>query len=142
MTKTDGSTLVWNLDKGGLYDGQPVFLPDPHPNGAKNYTSYPLTITLPTAKATIPLCAKTHFSHGVYDPSFITLFAADPGAPSVPLTPEQKKKKRDYIIGASIGSILGLGVVLATVLVCWGQPTLSRLADPQRLPLPANVSKK
>lgn len=134
LTRTDGATLTWTLEKSGLYDGKPVVIADRNVNGVKDRTGTPTTFALPPATATVPLCSVDHFKTGIYDPSFITLFAPDPTRPNSPLTPEQQKKKRDYTIGASVGSVLGIGVVLAVALVAWGKPTLNRLADPQRMP--------
>lgn len=127
--------MTWNLDKGGLYDGVPVFIADKDTKGTLNRSGpTPVTYPFPPAPATIPLCAETHYKRGIYDPTFVTLFAPDPNQPTTPLTPEQREKKRAYTIGASIGSVLAVGVVVAFVLVAWGQPTLSRLADPQKMP--------
>ena len=134
MTRTDGATLTWALEKSGLYDDQPVVIADTNVNGVKDRTGTPTTIPLPEAVATVPLCGVRHYTRGIYDPSFITLFAPDPTSPSNPLSPEEQKRKRDYTIGASIGSVLALGVVLSAALVAWGKPTLRRLADPQKMP--------
>lgn len=141
MTRKDGTSLVWELEKGGLFDGVPVVIADAEPSG--NRTALAANdgwFSLPPLNMSIPLCAVGHYYYGTYDPSFVTLFAADPptGAKQ-PQTPAQKKKNRDYVIGASIGSILGLGLVIVFVLIFFGKSTLASL-DPERVPKPSTTS--